>query len=551
MGDRRFDDRLGDPSPEARDAWAERLKELRSRAAFIPESALGEADRLHRALFVEELDADIASEVCRFEVWSFSPRFNPLQDANNLPETHTVSSPQDGENLLARYRQLPAQIDAATADLRAGLQDELVVNRRSAELVVEMFDRQLAADPSEWPLLAPARASHDDWDTTALGTYREDVTRVVNDEVVPALTRYRELVATDILAAARAEGEEGIGALSIGAECYDALILKFTTLQRPADEIHEVGLRELASIHAEFRALGTTLFGTDDLAEIFHRLRTDPELRFRTAEEVEEKARTSLARAEEVVPEWFGRLPELPCEVLPIPDYEAPYTTVAYYRPGSAQADRIGAYFINTYAPETRPRFEAEVLAYHESVPGHHFQIAISQEVDALPAFRRHGGRTAYVEGWALYTERLADQMGLYTGDLDRMGMLSFDAWRAARLVVDTGVHTKGWSRTQAETFLRENTPLATNNIQNEVDRYITWPGQALAYKMGQLVFWELRHEAEEALGDSFDVRGFHDTMLEVGAVTLPVLRARIEAWVAEQKALEVEAIDTVSAQSP
>ena len=191
------------------------------------------------------------------------------------------------------------------------------------------------------------------------------------------------------------------------------------------------------------------------------------------------------------------------------------------------------------------------MLAYHESVPGHHFQIALGQEVDALPAFRRHGGRTAYVEGWALYTERLADQMGLYTGDLDRMGMLSFDAWRAARLVVDTGVHTKGWSRTQAEAFLLENTPLAENNIRNEVDRYITWPGQALAYKMGQLTFWELRHEAEAALGEAFDVRGFHDTMLEVGAVTLPVLRSRIEAWIEEQKAAQAAAIDTVSAQSP
>jgi len=221
--------------------------------------------------------------------------------------------------------------------------------------------------------------------------------------------------------------------------------------------------------------------------------------------------------------------------VLPIPDYEAPYTTIAYYRPGSAEADRIGAYFINTYAPETRPRFEAEVLAYHEAIPGHHLQIAIAQEIEELPAFRKHGGWTAFVEGWALYTERLSEEMGLYTGDLDRMGVLSFDAWRASRLVVDTGMHAKGWSRTQAESFLMENTPLAENNVRNEIDRYITWPGQALAYKTGQIHLLDLRAHAESELGDRFDLAGFHDAVLGGGAVPLKVLTERVNMWIGEQ----------------
>jgi len=214
-----------------------------------------------------------------------------------------------------------------------------------------------------------------------------------------------------------------------------------------------------------------------------------------------------------------------------MPAHEAPFSTIAYYR--QPTVDRPGIYTINTYAPTTRPRYEAEVLAYHESIPGHHLQIAIAQELDELPAFRRHDGQTVFVEGWALYTERLSDEMGLYSGDLDRLGVLSFDAWRASRLVVDTGIHHKGWSREQAERFMAENSPLALNNISNEVDRYITWPGQALAYKTGHVEIRRLRADAERRLGDRFDLSGFHDVVLGGGAVSLPVLRANVEAWVA------------------
>jgi uncharacterized protein (DUF885 family) len=211
--------------------------------------------------------------------------------------------------------------------------------------------------------------------------------------------------------------------------------------------------------------------------------------------------------------------------------YEEKDTTIAYYRQPAVDGSRPGTYYINTYAPETRPRYEAEVLAFHESIPGHHTQIALAQEMTGLPEFRKHLGVTAFVEGWALYTERLAAEMGLYSGDLDRMGMLSFDAWRASRLVVDTGVHVKGWSRQQATSYMLENTALAENNVENEVDRYIGWPGQALAYKLGQREIFALRHQAERALGPAFDVRAFHDLVLGAGAVSLAVLRAEVERW--------------------
>lgn len=242
-----------------------------------------------------------------------------------------------------------------------------------------------------------------------------------------------------------------------------------------------------------------------------------------------------MAKAKQTMPTYFGMLPKADCVVVPIPKVAAPFSTIAYYREPHANG-KPGEYFINTYQPETRPRFEMEVLAYHESIPGHHLQIAISREREGLPAFRRHGGSTAFVEGWALYTERLADEMGLYSSDLDRMGMLSYDGWRASRLVVDTGIHAMGWTRQEAETFMAEHTALTKQNIANEVDRYITWPGQAVSYKVGQLEIIRLRRQAEKELGDNFDIRAFHDVVLRNGAITLPVLAQEVNSWIAAKK---------------
>jgi uncharacterized protein (DUF885 family) len=273
--------------------------------------------------------------------------------------------------------------------------------------------------------------------------------------------------------------------------------------------------------------------GVEDFPALAARLRSDPSLHFATEAEVEAKAADSLARALARIPDFFGLLPKAPCVVTRIPAVDAPYTYIAYYSMAAPDGSKPGEYFINTFAPETRPRFEAEALAWHEAVPGHHMQYAIAQELAETPAFRRHAETNVYVEGWALYTEQLADEMGLYSSDMDRVGMGSFEAWRAARLVVDTGLHAKGWSRKQAEDFMLANTVLAENNIRNEVDRYIGWPGQALAYKTGQMEIWRLRRKAEAALGPRFDLKGFHDCILGGGPVTLPVLGRRVEAWIA------------------
>jgi uncharacterized protein (DUF885 family) len=316
-----------------------------------------------------------------------------------------------------------------------------------------------------------------------------------------------------------------------GEAAYADLVWAHTTLPLDAPAIHRIGLQEVERIDVEFAELGARLLGARGTAATIERLRTDPALRFATADEVLAIGEGALRRATEAVPDWFGRVPTAPCEVVVMEPHESKHSTIAYYRQPSADGGRPGRYYLNTTLPETRPRYEAECLAFHEAVPGHHLQIAIAQELDGLPAFQRFAGPTAFIEGWALYTERLCDEMGIYSGAIDRFGILSFDAWRACRLVVDTGLHAFGWSRDRAIAYMVEHTALAENNIVNEVDRYVALPAQALAYKSGQLEIVRLRREAESALGDRFDIRAFHDAVLGDGAVGLGTLRTIVGAW--------------------
>jgi uncharacterized protein (DUF885 family) len=266
-------------------------------------------------------------------------------------------------------------------------------------------------------------------------------------------------------------------------------------------------------------------------------MHTDRSLYYTSREEIVADARLAMDKARAAIPAWFGRLPRADCVVIPIPEHEEAHSTLAYYWQPAADGSRPGQYYVNTRLPERRPRYESEALAYHEAIPGHHLQIAIAQELTGVPEFRRHLGVTAFDEGWGLYTERLADEMGLYGSDLDRLGILAFDAWRACRLVLDTGIHALGWTRQQAIDFMRDNSPVMIENIINEVDRYLSWPGQALAYKTGQLELLRLRAWAESELGERFDIRAFHDAVLSQGAVPLPTLDDLIARYVARAAA--------------
>ncbi len=537
LGDHRFDDRLSDPTEAAERRWYEQLGRLELELLMIPDDLLSRGDQLTRELLLEELRGEQALRSCRFAEWNLSARSNELVALHDLAEQATLAAPSDGANLLARYRAFPAMVDGRVERLRQGLAAGRVSNRVTVERVVAMLDEALARPPETWApyttlVEAPATVVADE----QRAAFEAAVAEVFATGIVPALTRYRDLLRDEVLPKATEGDRIGVAALPGGEDCYRASVRVHTTLQLDPEKVHQTGLDELARIHAELRELGARALGTDDLGTLVRRLRDDPELRFRTSDEVRDTAEAALRRAEAAVPRWFGEVPAAPCEVDVVPDYLAPYTTIAWYEPVRPDGSRPGTYFVNTWQPETRPRFEAEVLAFHESVPGHHLQIAASRELGELPSFRRLGGHTVFVEGWALYVVLLADEMGLYTSDLDRLGMLSFDAWRASRLVVDTGVHAMGWSRERAEAFMLENTALTPQNVANEVDRYVSWPGQALGYKIGQIRLRELRRDAEARLGERFDPKAFHDVVLGEGAVPLEVLDRQVEAWITDQE---------------
>lgn len=537
LGDHRYDDRLHDPSDAAERARGGARRAFLARAEGIAPATLSEADATTLALFAELLRAEVDEEVCQTHLWNLSAMSNPLTSVSYLPRLVTVETPAQGAALVSRYRAASAHVDAHVDNLRLGLSRGLVANAETTRRVIAMVREQLDEPDARWPLMAPSEEPHPGWSDAEREVYRRDLAAAVSAGVRPALARFAAFLETEVLPAARPDDRVGLGALPLGEACYPARVRYHTGLDLGVEAIHRRGHEEMARINDEMRRLGAALFETEDLPAILARLRGDRALYFDTEEAVEEKARAALAAARARMPDFFGVLPRADCVVVRVPDYEAPFTTIAYYRPPHADGSKPGEYFVNTTEPTTRPRYEAEVLAYHEAIPGHHLQIAIAQELEAMPAFRLHLGLTAYVEGWALYTERLADEMGLYGGDLDRMGMLSYDAWRAARLVVDTGLHAMGWSREQAVQYMLEHTALAENNIRNEVDRYVSWPGQALAYKLGQLEIQRLRASAEEALGDRFDVRGFHDAVLSGGAVSLPVLEGQVARWVRRRAA--------------
>lgn len=533
LGVHTFDAHIADNRPEALERRWAALGAFSREARELSRRELSELDRRALELLGDNLESDLGERVCAYEEWSLSYADNPLTHWNYLPEEHAVTSTESGEALVSRYSQIAASIDRDIDNLRRGLARGLIQSRESVRRVVSMFETQLAQPIEDWPLLAPVAAPHPEWPEAALQRYRGDLRRHVVDEIRPAYARYAAFLKQELVERARDDDHVGLSQLPNGAACYRASARSFTTLDRDPAALHALGLEEIARLDRAIAELGQQALGAASLSETLSRLRNDRSLFFTSAAEIEDKAQRALERARAALPRAFHVLPRTSCVVSRIPDYEAPFTTIAYYRPPVPDGSKPGQLFVNVYQPETRPRFEAAVLAFHESIPGHHLQIAIAQELDAVPAFIKHIAPSAFVEGWALYSERLADELGLYEDALDRLGMLSFDAWRAARLVVDTGIHAQGWSRQRAIEFMLEHTALAPGNIANEVDRYIVWPGQALAYKVGQLELLALRAEAERALGARFNLGLFHDAVLLGGGVTLAVLRRQVEAYVA------------------
>ncbi|HEV7865559.1 MAG TPA: DUF885 domain-containing protein, partial [Acidimicrobiia bacterium] len=445
--------------------------------------------------------------------------------------------------------QIGPFLDQVVDRLRAGLAAGRTPARINVERSLNQIDKYLASplDGDPFTTLAgpPGWSGEPGW--------RAELAAVARDVIRPAFGRYRDFFAGELLAAGRPHDQAGLSWIPEGPALYEHFVRRHTTLGHSrgpdrgdtpsppdvedltAEGIHQIGLDELDRLAGEYAEVGGRLFGTSDVGDILGRLRSDETLRYTTGDEIMGDARRYLAAATAAMGHWFGRLPVTPCEITPIPASVAEDMPIAYYFPPADDGSRPGTYFVNTADPGHKNRFETASVAYHEAIPGHHLQLAIATELDGVPTFQRLShGHTAYVEGWGLYAERLAEEMGLYADDLERIGMLAADSWRSCRLVVDTGLHALGWSRQRAIDFMAANAPVSLGEIEVEVDRYIGMPGQALAYKIGQREIFRLREEAHARLGDRFDIRAFHDVVLGSSSVSLPVLRHLVEDWAGE-----------------
>ncbi|MFD2422529.1 DUF885 domain-containing protein [Amycolatopsis pigmentata] len=433
-----------------------------------------------------------------------------------------VADDEQARLQLTRLAAIPRYLAQAAERHRAGVAAGRTPVAHLVRAAIAHLDRYLA-DPSADPLLRQPAPNED------FATRRAEL---LEKTVRPAFAAYRDALADEIEPHGRTEDKAGVCWLPEGKEIYAALVRFHTTTDRDPGELHETGLRLIGELAREYSEIGSRVFGTSELREIFTRLRTDPALRWKNADELLDTARSAIARAERAAPDWFGHVPSFPWVVEPVPAAEAPGGPPAYYLQPSVDGSRPGIYFANTHQVTERFRHTAEVTAFHEAIPGHHFQLSTALGLTDLPLLRRIGNFTAYAEGWGLYTERLAQEMGLYSDDIALLGMLTIDSMRAGRLVVDTGLHAKGWSRQQAVDYLRENTPMPKVEIESEVDRYIAYPGQALSYMVGRLEIQRIRGEAERALGEKFDIRGFHDVVLGGGSLPMSVLESVVGEWV-------------------
>lgn len=533
VGVRDFDGHLDDLSIAAMDRNTKEAEAFAARLAAIDTKALEGQDRISAEVLARLLARQVEANGFPARARLFTNREGWHTSFATLPERSPFFTKADYESYVARLEAFPAHADQAIATTKLAatsgwalpciVLDNFAPTVRAVAVPVpeSRFWKPFAQRPQTIPeadwvrLSARARAA-------------------IETGVNPAYLRFADSFERDYLP--RCRKEAGISAAPGGRAYYAWAAREQTTTALSPDEIHELGLREVARIRAEMEAVARRAGFPTREAYIAH-LRTDPRYYARTPQELMAAASYWAKVADGWMPRLFGRLPRLPYTLAEIPAETAPYTTTAYYQPGSATAGRAGVYFVNTSKLNERPLFELPALTIHEAVPGHHHQIALAQELD-LPPFRRHAASfTAFVEGWGLYSERLGIEMGVYAEPANDMGRLSYEMWRAARLVVDTGIHWKGWPKERAVAFMLENTALSPANIDAEVNRYIAWPGQALAYKVGELRIRALREEAETALGPRFDLRAFHDTVLENGAIPLDLLEAHVRAWIAAEKA--------------
>jgi uncharacterized protein (DUF885 family) len=534
LGDPRYNDRLPDISQAAEAARNAADAAVLDDLARIPRERLPLAEQLNYDLFRHEYETRKAALPFHPEYYSIEASGGP-QSLNELAELVPFESIADYETWIRRMQAIPAYLDQYGERLRRAAAVKRTQPRAVMERVLEPLAKQVTDKPEDSPFFERFRNFPDAIPAADRERLTARAREVIGQSVIPAYRRFQAVFRDEYLPATRST--VGLWDTPDGRAYYQFLARFHTTTALTPAEIHAIGLREVARNRAEMQKVMDEVGFQGSLTEFFQHLRTDPKFYYKTGDELFRAYAFIVKMIDPELPKLFGKLYRTPFGLRPIPDNSAPNTTTAYYQGPSLDGSRPGYYYVNLYRPEVRPKYEMEVLSVHEAAPGHHLQIALAQELTDLPDFRRAGGFTAYIEGWGLYSERLGYDLGLYRDPYSRFGQLTYDQWRAVRLVVDTGLHDMEWTRQQAIDYFIANAAKTEADIVNEIDRYISNPGQALAYKIGQLKFLELRARAEQALGGRYDIRAFHDTVLATGAVPLDILERTVDGWIAAQKA--------------
>ena len=532
LGDDRYNDRLNDVSFETIKKRQKDNRALQTRLKRIDRSALSEPDQLSYDLYVQKLERSNYG-------YRYKTYFMPIDQMGGIqigfagmPDYAPFETPEDYQNYISRLRAFPKKIEQTIDLMKRGIETGWIHPKIILRLVPDQIKAQYNRPVVESPLFRPFKEFPDSFSGSRKDNFIVDATSAIKQSVYPAYIALYTFITETYLPACR----ETIAATDLpgGRSYYDHRVKDYTTTNLTPEEIHERGLNEVDRIRQEMKLVIKKVRFKGTFKEFLDSLRADSNFYYLNENDLLDEYRVICKKADAQLPQLFGQLPRLPYGVKRIPDYQAPASPTAYYYSGSQEAGRPGFFMANTYLLDTRPKYEMEALSLHEAVPGHHLQIALAQELEDLPKFRRYGGFTAFVEGWALYAEKLGEEMGFYKDPYSRFGQLTYEMWRACRLVVDTGMHALGWTREQAIDLMLANTAKTENDVIVEIDRYIAWPGQALAYKIGELKILELRAKAEKELGISFDIRKFHDVVLGNGALPLDMLEKQVLDYISK-----------------
>ena len=517
--------RFGDHSEASTAAWDARVDGWLSSLNAVDVTALtSTADTVTYVFTRDTLQSLVDRRVCQNDLWNISPTWTGWQFmfASTLA-IQPVATADERQAAIERIIDAARYLNTDVSNLRRGLDQGFLAPQSNVVAVIEQVTSLIETDAAESPFYSPAARSSDE---AFVAAYAD----AYDTTLKPALIAYRDFLADDY------EGREtpGVGANPNGEACYAASVRFWSSLSITADDIHRAGLSEMARIQTEMLQIAEESFGTDDVKGLLAELRTNPDYTFGSEQELLDYVAAAVKRGEDAVPDWFGNLPDAELVIIPSPAYEKD-SGGGFYSAGAADGSRPGTYQVGTYNPQGISKAGPESTAFHESYPGHHMQVSLALENKSLHPILRYIGVSGFVEGWALYTERLADEMDLYSSEVARLGMLSNEAYRAARLVVDPGMHVMGWSRDEAIQYMLDHTAEGIDGVSSEVDRYAAVPGQATSYLLGSLEIQRLRRKAEQALGENFDIREFHDRVLANGGVTLPMLGTTIDAWISEQ----------------